>query len=212
MKVGIISATGKVGSLVLEEALNRGLDVTAIVRNADKLNRQDVSVIEKGINDLTTDDIKAFDVVVSAFGARTNAVEAFTKSGRHLIDILSNTDVRLIVVGGAGSLYTDESKTLRVSEQEGFPEAVKPVAQGQRQNLEDFQKASDLTWTFVSPSQQFDAEGPRTGTYQTGKDVAQVNSQGNSYVSYADFAIAIVDEIEQAQHINERFTVVSEQA
>ncbi|MEL3710252.1 NAD(P)-dependent oxidoreductase [Staphylococcus borealis] len=212
MKIGIIGATGKVGTKVLQEATRRGHEVTAIVRNAAKLNHSDVKVIEKDIFNLTTDDIKDLDVVVNAFGAPLGEEEAHVEAGRALIALLKDVDTRAIIVGGAGSLFVDEAQTTRVVDTPDFPDVVKPTAKGQGRNLQDLKDAEGITWTFVSPSAEFDAEGKRTGSYTSGKDQLLVNSQGNSYISYADYAIAIVDEAENADHINERFTVVGEQA
>ncbi|MGV3094877.1 MULTISPECIES: NAD(P)-dependent oxidoreductase [Staphylococcus] len=212
MKIGIIGATGKVGTKVLQEATRRGHEVTAIVRNAAKLNHSDVKVIEKDIFNLTTEDIKDLDVVVNAFGAPLGEEEAHVEAGRALIALLKDVDTRAIIVGGAGSLFVDEAQTTRVVDTPDFPDVVKPTAKGQGRNLQDLKDTEGITWTFVSPSAEFDAEGKRTGSYTSGKDQLLVNSQGNSYISYADYAIAIVDEAENADHINERFTVVGEQA
>ena len=212
MKISIIGATGKVGTKVLQEATRRGHEVTAIVRNAAKLNHSDVKVIEKDIFNLTTEDIKDLDVVVNAFGAPLGEEEAHVEAGRALIALLKDVDTRAIIVGGAGSLFVDEAQTTRVVDTPDFPDVVKPTAKGQGRNLQDLKDAEGITWTFVSPSAEFDAEGKRTGSYTSGKDQLLVNSQGNSYISYADYAIAIVDEAENADHINECFTVVGEQA
>ena len=211
MKIGIIGATGKVGNKVLTEAQARGHEVTAIVRNASKLNDQDVKVIEKDIFSLTVDDIEDLDVVVNAFGAPLGEEEAHVEAGRALIKLLKEVDTRVIVVGGAGSLFVDEAHTTRVLETPDFPDMFKPTAKGQGRNLQDLQDSEGINWTFVSPSAELDAEGKRTGSYTLGKDELLVNSQGNSYISYADYAIAIVDEAENVAHINERFTVVGEQ-
>lgn len=210
MKIGIIGAIGKVGNKVLQEATQRGHEVTAIVRNASKLNNSDVKVIEKDIFDLTAEDIKDLDVVVNAFGAPLGEEEAHVEAGRALIALLKDVDTRAIIVGGAGSLYVDDAHTTRVLETPEFPDMFKPTATGQGRNLQDLKEAEGITWTFVSPSAEFDPEGKRTGTYTSGKDQLLVNSQGDSYISYADYAIAIVDEAENAAHINERFTVVGE--
>lgn len=211
MKIGIIGATGKVGSLVLEEAIGRGHDVTAIVRNAAKVSNKNVNVIEKEIYDITSEDLKDLDVVVNAFGAPLGEEEAHVIAGRALIEALQGTNTRAIIVGGAGSLYVDEAQTTKLIETPEFPEIFVPTATGQGRNLQDLEAAQDITWTFVSPSADFNAEGARTGSYQAGKDNLLVNSKGNSYISYADFAIAIIDEVENAQHKNERFTVVGEE-
>ncbi|WP_204179843.1 MULTISPECIES: NAD(P)-dependent oxidoreductase [unclassified Staphylococcus] len=212
MKIGIIGATGKVGNLVLEEAIERGHDVTAIVRNASKLSNSNINVLEKEIYDITAEDLKDLDVVVNAFGAPLGEEEAHVTAGRALIEALKGTDTRAIIVGGAGSLYVDEAQTTKLIDTPEFPEIFVPTAKGQGRNLQDLEATQGITWTFLSPSADFNAEGVRTGSYQSGKDNLLVNSNGNSYISYADFAIAILDEIENPQHKNERFTVVGEEA
>ena len=205
MKIAIIGATGKAGHNILQEALRRQLDVTAIVRNREKLT-ENVPVIEKEITQLTTDDIMPFDVVVNAFGAPAGNESLHVTVGRHLIDIFSSVNTRLIVVGGAGSLYTDDTKTVRIMDTPDFPEAYFATASQQGQNLIDLQQ-STVNYTFLSPSAFFDAEGKRTGHYRVGQDVLLTDTEGNSYISYADYAIALVDEMENPQFIKQRFTV-----
>jgi hypothetical protein len=154
--------------------------------------------------------LKGFEIVVNAFGAPFGQEHLHVDAGNKLIEALKEAPgTRLIVVGGAGSLFVDEAKTVKVVETPGFPDFVKPTALNQGKNLEILKGTEGLKWTFVSPSANF-AVGARTGAYTKGKEHLLVNSKGESYVSYADYAIAIVDEIEQPQHIRERFTVVSE--
>ena len=210
MKIGIVGATGKAGTLILNEAVNRGHDVTAIVRNANKLTNKNVSIIEKDVHDTTSEDFRGLDVVVNAFGAPLGEKDAHVEAGRALINALAGTGIRLIVVGGAGSLYVDDSRTMTVIDTPNFPDMFKPTAGGQSENLEELEQTTNLKWTFISPSAEFDAEGKRTGTYETGTDVLLVNKSEESYVSYADFAIAVIDEAENKKHINERYTVVAE--
>lgn len=208
--IGIIGATGKAGSRILKEAADRGHQVTAIVRNASKLENRNVPVLEKDVFNLTADDLQKFDVVVNAFGAPMGEEHLHVDAGRVLINALTGAaNTRLIVVGGAGSLYVDDAQTTKVIDTPEFPDFVKPTASNQAKNLEDLMGAKDLKWTFISPSAVF-AIGQRTGSYKTGKDQLLVNSKGESYVSYEDYAISVVDEIENPKHIGERFTVVSE--
>lgn len=101
MNIGIVGATGKAGSLILDEAVNRGHDVTAIVRNASKLTNDNVSVIEKDVHDLTREDFKGLEVVVNAFGAPLGEKDAHVEAGRALINALAGTGTRLIVADGA---------------------------------------------------------------------------------------------------------------
>ncbi len=207
MKIGVIGATGKAGQKIVEEALQRGHEVTAIVRSASKI-KEDIKVIEKDVLNLTQQDVQDFDVVVNAFGAPFGQEALHVKVGRHLINIFNGITTKLFVVGGAGSLFVDPEKTIRVMDTPDFPEMFFATAKNQGENLTDLQ-ASSITWTFLSPSAMFDPEGPRTGSYTTGNDHLLVNASGESYVSYSDFAIAVLDEIENPQNINKRFTVSS---
>lgn len=211
MNIAIIGATGKAGSLIMKEAVDRGHQVTALVRHAAKVTNTEVKVIEKDVLALTADDLKVFDVVVNAFGAPAGQEEQHVAVGRVLIEALQAAqNTRLIVVGGAGSLFVDEAKTLRVMDTPDFPDAYKATAMNQGKNLADLEASSAIQWTFVSPSAFFDPNGKRTGQYQLGKDNLLVNAKGESYVSYADYAIAVLDEIEEPKYRNTRFTVSSE--
>lgn len=213
MKVAIIAATGRAGTLIAKEAKDRGHKVTAIVRNAEKLADKELKVVEKDLFSLTSEDLKKYDVVVNAFGTGMEQEQAVkhVQFGKILIEALKGApETRLIVVGGAGSLYVNAERTLRVMDTPDLPTFFQPTAINQAKNLEDLKEAVGIKWTFVSPALDFDATGKRTGSYQVGSDQVIVNSANKSYISYADFAIAIVDEIEQAAHVNERYTVVSE--
>ena len=125
MKIAVVCANGKAGQLIVKEALGRGLDVTAVVRGG---NRTEASqVIQKDLYDLTAADLKGFDVVVDAFGAWTeDTLPQHSTSLKHLCDILSGTDVRLLVVGGAGSLYVNPEHTAKVMDGPDFPTCSSP--------------------------------------------------------------------------------------
>ncbi|WP_339280906.1 NAD(P)-dependent oxidoreductase [Lysinibacillus sp. FSL P2-0066] len=207
MKIAVIGATGKAGQKIVEEAVQRGHEVTAIVRSAAKVTAA-LPVIEKDVFDVTQEDVKGFDVVVNAFGAPAGQEDLHVKAGRHLISIFQGISTKLVVVGGAGSLFVDPEKKVRVMDTPDFPAMYLATAQNQGQNLQDLQQSS-ITWTFISPSAFFDPEGPRTGHYTAGVDHLLVNDAGESYVSYADYAVAVVDELENPQHVNSRFTVTS---
>lgn len=211
MKIGIIGATGKAGSLIYKEAADRGHHVTAIVRNAAKLGSANGAVLEKDVFDLTATDLQALDVVVNAISAPPGQEHLHVEAGKSLIEITKEAgSAKLLVVGGAGSLFVDEEKTIKVMDTPDFPKEYLATALHQGKNLEDLQQSEGFEWTFVSPAAFFNPEGKRTGSYQTGKDNLIVNAKGDSYVSYADYAIAVVDELENPKHVNERFTVVSE--
>ena len=207
MKIAVIGASGKAGANIVEEALIRGYEVTAFVRDASKVSNSKVNVIEKDIKALTTDDIKGFDAVVNAFGAPFGSEQLHVELGQHLIDIFQGVSTRLIVVGGAGSLYVDPELSTKVMDTADFPEMFYPTASNQGRNLEDL-KASSVNWTFLSPAGFFDPEGKRSGTYKVGGDQLILNDQQESYISYSDYAIAIVDEIDNANYVKARFSVV----
>ncbi len=210
MKIAVIGATGKQGRLLVKEALGRGHEVTAIVRNASKLAEPNVRVIEKDILSLTYADLKEQDVIIDAFGVwAPEELHLYQKTMEHLAKLLRNQPNRLMVVGGAGSLYADETRTLRVLETPGFPEDWKPLASSMMAGFEALRQYDDVRWTFVSPPAFFDADGERTGRYRIGSDVLLINSAGKSEISYADYAIAMLDEAEKGAHIKERITVVS---
>ncbi|WP_100486076.1 NAD(P)-dependent oxidoreductase [Sporolactobacillus pectinivorans] len=208
MKIAIIGAAGKAGSRILKEASDRGHQVTAIVRHPEKVDKN-IPYLQKDILELTRSDLEPFDVVVNAFSAPAGRGNIHIEAGRVLIRALSGTDTRLIVVGGAGSLYVDEAETVRLIDTPEFPKQFFEAASKQTKNLEELQQSENLNWTFLSPSAMF-ALGKRTGHYKTGHNRLLVNSDGKSYVSYEDYAAALVDEMEHPEHLNERFTVVSE--
>ena len=112
MKIGVIGASGRVGGLVTKELIKRGYYVTAIVRDKKKVKEKNINIIEKDILKLEKNDVKNFDVVVDAFGIwKEDELYLHFVLTKHLCDILSNTDTRLLIVGGAGSLYVDKEHT-----------------------------------------------------------------------------------------------------
>ena len=209
MKIAVVCANGKAGSLITSEALKRGLDVTAVVRGANKTNAQNALI--KDVFDLTAEDLSGFDVVIDAFGAWTpDTVGGIPKAIKHLCDILSETNVRLIIVGGAGSLYVDPEHTLCVADGADFPDSFKPLAAAHGEGLALLRGRTDVKWTYISPAADFQADGERTGKYILGGEELTLNSKGESVISYADFAIAAVDEAVSGKHTNQRISVVGE--
>ena len=209
MKIAVICANGKAGQLIVKEAIERGLDVTAVVRGENKSAAD--KVIVKDLFDLTSEDLRGFDAVVDAFGAwAPETLPQHSTSLKVLCDALSGTDTRLLVVGGAGSLYVNPKHTLQVMDGADFPEMFKPLAQAQGKALEELRTRTDVKWTFISPAGDFRADGERTGKYIWGGEELTLNSKGESIISYADYAAAMVDEIEKGNHICERISVVKE--
>ncbi len=208
-KVAIVCAAGKQGTCLVNEAAARGYDVTGFVRGNDKVTNPKAKTIVKDLFDLTREDLAGFDAVIDAFGAWTpETLPLHRTSLKHLCDILSGTDIRLLVVGGAGSLYVNPEHTVQVKDLESFPDMFKPLADMQGAALDDLRKRSDVNWTFLSPAGDFVADGERTGEYLLGGEEYFVNDKGESRISYADYAIAMIDEIENENNIQKRFSVI----
>ena len=207
MKLAVICANGKAGKLIVKEALDRGLDVTAVVRGENRTEA--VRTIQKDLFDLTAGDLKGFDVVIDAFGAWTeDTLPQHSTSLKHLCDILSGTDTRLLLVGGAGSLYVNPEHTVCVADGPDFPDAFKPLAAAMAKALGELRARSDVKWTYLSPAGDFQADGERTGGYILGGEELTLNDRGESVISYADYAIAMVDEAVSGGHIQQRISVV----
>ena len=207
MKMAVVCANGKAGKLIVKEAVERGLDVTAIVRGENRSAAKKALV--KDLFDLTSADLKGFDVVVDAFGAWTpETLPLHSTSLKHLCDILSGTDTRLLVVGGAGSLYVNPEHSAQVMDGPDFPEVFKPLATNMGKALDELRRRDDVKWTYISPAGDFQAEGERTGKYMQAGEELTLNGRGESIISYADYAIAMVDEAMSGNHIRQRISVV----
>ena len=207
MKMAVVCANGKAGKWIVKEAVERGLDVTAIVRGENRSAAKNALV--KDLFDLTNADLKGFDVVVDAFGAWTpETLPLHSASLKHLCDILSGTDTRLLVVGGAGSLYVNPEHSTQVMDGPDFPEVFKPLATNMGKALDELRGRDDVKWTYISPAGDFQAEGERTGKYIQAGEELTLNGRGESIISYADYAIAMVDEAVDGNHIRQRISVV----
>lgn len=193
MKIALFGATGMVGSRIAAEATDRGHEVTALSRSTGA-DMADAAAVREAAS--------SHDVVVSATGpSRTGEPrEPWLASVSTLIENAS--DARVLFVGGAGSLLTPDGT--RLLDTDGFPEAYKAEATSGAAALDLFRAAPEaVDWTFVSPSPVI-APGERTGSYATALD-----TPAGDFVSAEDYAVALVDEIEQPQHRRERFTVAS---
>ena len=200
-KIAIIGATGRAGSQLLEEALRRGHSVTAIARDTSKIGAR-AGVVSKNVDVLNAavlqDAVAGHDVVISAAHFATVPASA-------LIGPVKQAGVkRLLVVGGAGSLLLPDGT--RVIDSAGFPAEYKAEASAGAAFLEALRQEKELDWTFLSPSALF-VEGERTGKFRVGKDDLLVSAEGQSSISFADYAIALFDEVETPKHSRQRFTV-----
>lgn len=173
MKIAVICANGKEGKLIVKEAMERGADVTAVVRGDNRSGA--ANVIRKDLFELTAADLEGFDAVIDAFGAWVpEALPQHSTSLKHLCDLVSGRETRLLVVGGAGSLYVNPEHTAQVMDGADFPEMFRPLAT------------------------------------HMGKALDELRARGESVISYADYAVAMVDEALEGNHIQQRISVVGE--
>jgi putative NADH-flavin reductase len=212
MRIVVFGAGGRVGSRTVAEALARGHEVTAAVRDPaahEDLRRDGLQVVAGDATDAAGVAAVAggHDLAISAVGTgHGNAPETLPAAARALLDGLSRAGVpRLIVVGGAGSLET--APGVRVLDAPDFNEQWKPDALAQAEALDLYRSATtDVDWTYVSPAALL-APGERKGRYRTGDDRLLVDDEGHSEISMEDFAGALLDEAESAGHVRRRFTV-----
>ena len=212
MKIVVVCAAGKEGSLLVKEAVARGHSVTAVFRNEKDKTKVDpkAKVILKDLMNLTYADIRDADAIIDAFGAWTpETLPQYSTTILHLADLVAGKPNRLLVVGGAGSLYADADHKTLVMDLPSFPADWRPLASHAAEAFTALKKRSDVKWTYVSPSFTFDAAGKRTGSYRVGGDVLLKNAEGKSEISYADYAVAMIDEAEKAGSIGKRITVCS---
>jgi putative NADH-flavin reductase len=210
MKIGVIGASGKAGSLIAAEAKRRGHEVTAIVRNRHKVAGDEYGIIEKNLFALSATDLKGLEVVISAFGTPFDgsADEEHTAAAEHLVSVFQDLPgVRLLVLGGAASLYTDPGKKRLALED--IPEEFRGVPAATLKGFEKIRE-SGVNWTYFSPAMNFVPQSRRDGLYIPGTDFVFSNTGGESYLSYADAARALVDEAENGFYVRKRFTAVSE--
>ncbi len=211
MKIAIIGANGKSGTNLVNEALKQGYDVTAIVRNKEYKNAS-VKVVCKDIFELTRADLAGFDAVISAFAAWSEETFPLHKKvAAHLVNLLKGTSTRLIVVGGAGTLFVDSKGTMLMDTPNFTPEYM-GVAKATAESYFELKGSTNVLWTYVSPAADYDENGARTGKYVLGGDDLILNSKNESYISYADLALAIIDELKNKKFIQKRFTAVGERA
>ncbi|WEZ89634.1 NAD(P)-dependent oxidoreductase [Pseudomonas sp. NyZ480] len=200
-KIAIIGATGRAGGQLLGEALRRGHSVVAIARDPSRLQgRAGVTV-----KALDAKDSAALQAAVADVDAVLSAAHFSTLEPQAVIEPVKRAGVkRLLVVGGAGSLLLPSGQ--RVIDSPDFPEAYKAEASAGVRFLDALRQEQALDWTFLSPSAEF-VEGERTGHYTLGKDHLLIGKDGKSWITFADFAIALIDELEKPAHSRQRFTV-----
>lgn len=212
MKVAIIGATGFVGSKLVNEALNRGLEVTAIARKTENISAENINKVSVDVNNVNqlSEVLKNQDVVISAFNAgwtNPNLYDDFLSGAKSIQQAVKQAGVqRMIIVGGAGSLYANENQQLVDSPD--FPAEIKPGATAARDYLNVLKEETALDWVFFSPAIEMHpgiTEG-RTGKYRLGKDYPVFDENNISKLSPEDVAVVLLDEVQEPKHHQERFT------
>jgi len=200
MKVALIGASGQAGSRLLVELTRRGHQVTGIARHPEKIAASPGVVARKG----DVFDKAGIVALIKGHDAVISSVHFTASDPKILIEAVRESGVkRYFVVGGAGSL--EVAPGVKLIDTPQFPAAYKAEASKGGQFLELLRKENDVEWTFLSPSAMFVA-GERTGKFRLGKDQLLTNEKGSS-ISFEDFAIAAVDELEKPAHVRQRFTV-----
>ena len=208
MKVALYGATGKSGSRILKELVSRGHQVIAIVRNPAKMPQPGSGVVIKQ-DDLSDPKkiaaaVNGADAVISAYAPPQDDVDAIVAVTQRQVEALNHgSNVRLIVVGGAGGLNVAPGVTLIDS---GYlPEPFLPIAKAHTKAL-NVLRASTIDWTYLAPAAYFEP-GTRTGKFRLGTDELIANEQQESRISMEDYAIALVDELEKPKHRRQRFSI-----
>lgn len=201
MHVALIGATGRGGARILDELVPRGHRVTAIARNVDRLAARDGVTPQRG----DVADVAGLTALLRGHDAAISAIQFAPNDMRKLIDSVKDAQVpRFLVMGGAASLETADGAKLIDSPD--FPPAYEPEARAAIAFLQVLKQEPELDWTFLSPAALIE-EGERTGTFRIGGDRLLTDAEGNSRISFADYAIAMVDELERHEHARRRFSV-----
>ena len=207
MKIAVVASNGKASKAIIAELIARGHAVTAFARSANQSAAKEF--VQKDIMALTKEDLAGFDAVVDGFGAYTpETLPLHTKTSQHLADLVAGTDTRLYIVGGAGSLYVDPAHTVQLLDTPEFPAEFYPLAKAQTDELAALRSRTDAKWVFVSPAADFRADGAKTGKYVLGGEELTLSAAGESVISYADYALGMVDLIESGAHVGERVSLV----
>lgn len=211
-KVAVIGATGFVGTQLVNELVQRGYEVEAIVRDASKVP-QNEKLTAKSVDvnhvDALAEALKGNDAVINAFNAgwtNPNLYDDFLNGSVNIEKAVEQAGIRrFITVGGAGSLYIDGKQLVDGPD---FPADIKPGATAARDYLNKIKENTTLDWTFFSPAIEMHqgTAGVRTGKYRTALENPVFDENGRSVLSVEDVAVVLVDELEQNNHIRERFT------
>ncbi|WP_341708343.1 NAD(P)H-binding protein [Halopseudomonas sp.] len=211
MNIAVLGATGDVGSRVVCEALQRGHRVTAFVRSSRRAADipEGVTIVVTEIGDAHTLEaaLDGYDVVISALRPTEGKEETLPELTGAVLDAVAASGSRVLVVGGAARLLVPGEGGKTVLTTPGFlPPEIVPIATACQRQYERCLDETRVDWTYVSPAAMLQA-GERTGQYRLGSDTLVTDSQGRSHISIEDFAVALIDEVEQPRHVRKAFTL-----
>ncbi|MEU4767429.1 NAD(P)H-binding protein [Actinosynnema sp. NPDC023794] len=208
MQITVFGATGNVGSRVVAEAVSRGHEVTAVALDASRFSEMPAEVDSRVGDASNVEDVVALssgrDVVITATGPNPGREDELVAVAEAMLTAAADTGVRLVVVGGAGSLRVEGGGT--VMEEEGYPPHLLPIAAACVDQLAACRADGSARWSYLSPARML-APGERTGRYRVGGDELVVDADGRSQISMEDLAVALLDEAEEPKHLGARFTV-----
>lgn len=210
MKIAVIGANGNLGSRVTKQALERGFEVRGFIYNG-AIEDERVEVVMKSLFDITEEDIADCDVMISAYGSGFHAdpalnFQAFLK----YMELNKGKKRHLIAIGGAGSLFTDETHKMYCYEAPDYMEVLRGISKNIKLGIDELKKTTDMNWTVVCPSSFFDPDGPLTGNYEIGTEGHLLfNEAGESRVTYEDLAKAMLDIAEADSYNQKQITVLT---
>lgn len=208
MKIAVIGANGNLGSRVTKQALDRGFEVKGFIYAGETPDER-ATIIQKSLFDITREDLEDCDVMISAYGSGFQADpvlnhQAFLK----YIELNEGIERHLITIGGAGSLFTDETHATYCYETPEHPDFLRDISKNIKLGIDELKKTMNVNWTVVCPSSFFDPDGVHTGNYQVGTEGHLIyNEKGESIVSYDDLAQAMIDIAEDNSYNKMQITV-----
>ena len=216
MRIMVIGAYGRVGQLVTANALNRGHAVIGVAHRRHA-NLFQAPILIKDILEINRDDIANLDAIVDAVGAWSPATESVHYQGLlHVIELIKGTRIHYLKVGGANTLYLDQTHQRTLQELPlYYPDYMQDLCQAHAEGLKILRTYTHIDWTYVTPTYNFDPTRRGTGTYHVeGEEFKAATSQNpndgrHDYITYADYAKAMLDIIEQHNYIRQRITLVS---
>lgn len=212
MKIAVIGANGNLGSRVTRQALDRGHEVKGFFRSGDTPDER-AGIVRKSLFDLTEADLVGCEVMISAFGSGFHADPALNlQAFRKYIELNEKTARHLIAIGGAGSLFSDETHSTYCYETPGYPDFLREISRNIKLGIDELKKTTEVNWTVVCPSSFLDLDGGFTGNYHIGTESHLLfNEAGESRVTYEDLASAMLDIAEENTCQRQQVTVLTKQ-